>query len=250
MATAPVDAPVTQEFGENPQNYSRFGLNGHEGRDYGCPTGTPVHAALSGVVGIAQYWPSTYGNVVILHHPDGSGTIYGHLQSFNVGQGQSVNEGDVLGWSNNTGNSSGPHLHFGYQPQYMSNLQNGYWGCADPRILLTQGPTVDPQQLTQARRAYANAQYALLMLRPASPAELPQWDGHPTNVVDDSIYASQEYHDVWGKWIPGYPEAEVQKKIAARATTAFDIINHYVALSKQGDSGAAQKLAQIKQIVN
>lgn len=53
-----------------------------------------------------------YGNTVIIHHPNGLYTLYAHLSSFNVTAGQKVAQGDVIGQSGNTGNSTGPHLHF------------------------------------------------------------------------------------------------------------------------------------------
>ena len=53
-----------------------------------------------------------YGNVVVIDHDGGWQTLYAHLSSFNVGCGQSVYQGDVIGAFGSTGNSSGPHLHF------------------------------------------------------------------------------------------------------------------------------------------
>ena len=53
-----------------------------------------------------------YGNYIAIEHPDGKVTIYGHLSSVAVGVGQTVVQGQVIGYSGSTGNSSGPHLHF------------------------------------------------------------------------------------------------------------------------------------------
>ncbi|MCC6614736.1 MAG: M23 family metallopeptidase [Anaerolineae bacterium] len=83
----------------------------HAGVDLAAPVGTPVSAALGGVV-IFRGWNSFgYGYLVVLAHGPFT-TIYGHLSDFNVSCGQSVSPGQVIAFSGNSGNSSGPHLHF------------------------------------------------------------------------------------------------------------------------------------------
>jgi murein DD-endopeptidase MepM/ murein hydrolase activator NlpD len=74
--------------------------------------GTPVRAAMAGRVSDVGY-NANYGNYVILSHADGFQTLYGHLTSASAVVGASVNQGDVIGLSGNTGYSTGPHLHFG-----------------------------------------------------------------------------------------------------------------------------------------
>ena len=73
--------------------------------------GTPVYAAASGVVRIARTHAS-YGNYVRLLHPGGDETIYAHLQYLFVRQGQQIQAGQCLGTVGQTGNATGPHLHF------------------------------------------------------------------------------------------------------------------------------------------
>ena len=83
----------------------------HKGVDFPTPTGTSIFASDGGTVFRAS--PADgYGNTVIIHHPNGLYTLYAHLSSFNVTAGQKVAQGDVIGQSGNTGNSTGPHLHF------------------------------------------------------------------------------------------------------------------------------------------
>ncbi|MCA9909105.1 MAG: M23 family metallopeptidase [Anaerolineae bacterium] len=83
----------------------------HSGVDLAAPVGTPVYAALGGVV-IFRGWNSFgYGYLVVLAHGPFT-TVYGHLSDFNVACGQSVSPGQVIAFSGNSGNSSGPHLHF------------------------------------------------------------------------------------------------------------------------------------------
>jgi murein DD-endopeptidase MepM/ murein hydrolase activator NlpD len=83
------------------------------GIDLAMPIGNEIRAAKSGVVKFVggDLWVS-YGLHVKLEHGDGWESTYAHLNSTAVESGQFVNEGDLLGYSGNTGNSTGPHLHF------------------------------------------------------------------------------------------------------------------------------------------
>jgi len=83
----------------------------HTGIDLSAPTGTPVRAANSGAVIFAGWNNWGYGNAVVLVHGPFL-TLYGHLSSINVGCGQSISVGQVIGAVGSSGNSSGPHLHF------------------------------------------------------------------------------------------------------------------------------------------
>jgi len=83
----------------------------HAGTDIGAQYGAEVTAAASGSVTVATY-SSSYGNYVMIYHPDGSSTVYAHMSSLAVSAGQTVSQGDVIGYVGSTGNSTGPHLHF------------------------------------------------------------------------------------------------------------------------------------------
>jgi len=83
----------------------------HAGIDFHAPTGTPVHAAASGVVAASQYMRG-YGNVVMIAHGSDLSTVYGHLSRRMVGTGEHVSQGQVIGLSGATGLATGPHLHF------------------------------------------------------------------------------------------------------------------------------------------
>lgn len=83
----------------------------HKGIDLATPTGTAVMASCGGVVTKAG-WGSGYGYVVYIQHPDGRETRYGHLSKVLVSAGQTVKQGQKIALSGNTGNSTGPHLHF------------------------------------------------------------------------------------------------------------------------------------------
>lgn len=130
--TVPVSGPITQLFGENPQIYKKWGFPGHNGVDYGIANGTPVGAAAAGTVAAVSFENGGYGNFVKLSHKDGSKTYYtyyAHLASAAVAAGQKVKTGDVIGYSNNTGASTGPHLHFGLK---IDGANPAYKGYVDP----------------------------------------------------------------------------------------------------------------------
>ena len=82
----------------------------HYGVDFGIPTGTPLIAPADGVVE-RSYTSTTFGETIILRHSDGSATLLAHLNSRSVANGANVSKGDPIGFSGNTGLSSGPHLH-------------------------------------------------------------------------------------------------------------------------------------------
>ena len=83
----------------------------HAGIDIPLPVGTPMRAAAGGRVVIAG-WVGGYGNYTCIQHSGGLSTCYGHQSSIGVSVGQSVSQGQVIGASGNTGNSTGPHVHF------------------------------------------------------------------------------------------------------------------------------------------
>ncbi|WP_428675506.1 M23 family metallopeptidase [Reyranella sp.] len=85
----------------------------HEGVDLAVPRGTPVYAASEGVV-VGARPNGGYGNWVRVDHADGVATAYGHLSRFapRIKPGVRVARGELLGFSGNTGRSTGPHLHF------------------------------------------------------------------------------------------------------------------------------------------
>jgi murein DD-endopeptidase MepM/ murein hydrolase activator NlpD len=114
---------ITQYFGntafatKNPQIYT---TGSHPGVDFAAPIGTPVKAALSGMVVAAGNMDlagkgrcRAYGKWIMIQHANGLSTLYGHLSLLGVTKGQSVSTGDVIGYSGNTGATTGPHLHFG-----------------------------------------------------------------------------------------------------------------------------------------
>ncbi|HNS54749.1 MAG TPA: peptidoglycan DD-metalloendopeptidase family protein, partial [Syntrophales bacterium] len=85
----------------------------HNGTDYVAPKGTPVSAMAAGQV-VAAGWQGGYGRLVVLRHPNGYKTYYGHLSGFAKGirKGATVAQGQLVGYVGATGLATGPHLHF------------------------------------------------------------------------------------------------------------------------------------------
>jgi murein DD-endopeptidase MepM/ murein hydrolase activator NlpD len=100
----PASGPISSGFG---MRWGRL----HAGIDMPLPEGTPLRAADSGTVAIAG-WTGGYGNYTCIQHGGSLSTCYGHQSSISVSVGQGVSQGQVIGHSGNTGNSTGPHLHF------------------------------------------------------------------------------------------------------------------------------------------
>jgi murein DD-endopeptidase MepM/ murein hydrolase activator NlpD len=106
----PVPGAITSTFGMRYHPILHI-TRLHAGIDFHAPTGTPVHAAASGIVAESQYMRG-FGNVVMIAHGSDLSTVYGHLSRRMVGPGQHVTKGQVIGLSGATGLATGPHLHF------------------------------------------------------------------------------------------------------------------------------------------
>lgn len=96
----------------------------HNGIDMACAQGTPIYAARAGKVTQASYQAGGAGNYVSINHLDGFSTIYMHMTHYVVSAGQSVTQGQLIGYVGSTGLSTGPHLHFGvsYAGTYVNPL--------------------------------------------------------------------------------------------------------------------------------
>ena len=84
----------------------------HGGIDIRASAGTPIYASRSGVVITSAYNAGGYGNYVVISHGGGSSTLYAHMTSRAVSEGQRVSQGQVIGYVGSTGRSTAPHLHF------------------------------------------------------------------------------------------------------------------------------------------
>ena len=112
--TWPASGSISQRF-----------WSGHRAIDVGSWTGSPIKAADSGYVVIAGGgWNGGYGNHVVVDHGNGFTTLYAHLNSIYVRAGENVSRGEQIGTVGNTGNSTGPHLHF--EIRYQGAPQNPF----------------------------------------------------------------------------------------------------------------------------
>ncbi|WP_308409200.1 M23 family metallopeptidase [Streptomyces sp. BV129] len=101
---------LSAQFGQAGVNW----MSVHTGIDFPVSYGTTVMAATDGVV--TTKWNSAYGNMLVLTAKDGTETWYCHLSSYRVPSGTSVKAGEPVAYSGNSGNSTGPHLHFEVRP--------------------------------------------------------------------------------------------------------------------------------------
>ena len=155
-------------------NYGWLWNRGHHGVDIGLKTGEPVHAAFSGTVRVAGRMGG-YGNCIVLRHANGLETLYGHLSKINVKPLQEVTAGEVIGLGGNTGNSTGPHLHFEcrflyqtFDPEWILDfetfslrtrrlhLDKSYFGITKPRRGEGLNYKADRSTIAESRRRPKN----------------------------------------------------------------------------------------------
>jgi murein DD-endopeptidase MepM/ murein hydrolase activator NlpD len=124
-----IPSPITSLFGWRVHPITgdrRF----HAGTDLGAAMGTPILAAATGQVEVADY-VGGYGLTVILNHSSAQQTLYGHMSEVLVQPGQLVQQGTVIGRVGSTGNSTGPHLHF-----EVRHLTSQGWVATNPGVQL------------------------------------------------------------------------------------------------------------------
>lgn len=100
----PMSGKITSPYGTRKSGF-------HSGIDIGGKIGTPVYAAAGGKV-VLSSWYYGYGNCILVDHGNGMKTRYAHLSGYKVKVGDTVERGQLIGLCGNTGNSTGPHLHF------------------------------------------------------------------------------------------------------------------------------------------
>lgn len=137
---------ITQGWGENPDIYARWGYTGHNGLDFGYPTGTSVHAVAEGDVTVVGWDAHGYGQWIELSHTFGR-TRYAHgvPQSALVQVGETVTAGTPIMQGGTSGFSTGPHLHFEVRvsdnpERYGVAFMPTRWGsfCIDPTPFMPQ----------------------------------------------------------------------------------------------------------------
>jgi murein DD-endopeptidase MepM/ murein hydrolase activator NlpD len=118
------DYILTAGFGDAGAHWANL----HTGQDFAVPEGTRVVAITDGTV-VEAGWAGAFGYRIVIQHPDGSQTWYCHLSVMKVKSGP-VKAGQLIALSGDTGNSTGPHLHFEYHPPGPADPSNGVPGAS------------------------------------------------------------------------------------------------------------------------
>jgi len=131
---------VTQEYGQTAFARWAYKTGFHNGMDFRATIGTPVLAAEDGeVMAVGDNGNVQYGKYILIKHSNNLATLYGHLSRQIVKSGSTVKRGQVIGYSGNTGYSTGPHLHFGVYWALSIKMQT-FSGAG----LVPVGVTVNP----------------------------------------------------------------------------------------------------------
>ncbi len=103
-------------------------LHGWNAFDIGAPVGTPIHAAAAGRVIVSRVggWNGGYGNYVVINHGNGTQTLYAHMVRDVSSVGERVSAKQIIGYVGETGEATGPHLHF-----EVRGAQNPFTGCRE-----------------------------------------------------------------------------------------------------------------------
>ncbi len=104
-------AYISSSFGKRRHPVKKRSIH-HAGLDMVAHTGTPIYATADGVVELVSRRKSGYGNMMLVAHAFGFKTRYAHLKSIEVKRGSYVRKGELIGYSGNSGTSTGPHLHY------------------------------------------------------------------------------------------------------------------------------------------
>lgn len=158
---------VSQLWGENPHIYRNISydgvpLKGHNGIDFLTPNGMTLLAVDDGVVDEAvANDPNGFGHYVKLRHSWGE-SIYAHMESFSVQPGQTVQRGQSIGRSDNTGFSSGPHLHFAIRINPYDR-RDGWGGFTDPLPYMNPRDVQLPAYVLAVRSAQVSATAVVAM---------------------------------------------------------------------------------------
>jgi murein DD-endopeptidase MepM/ murein hydrolase activator NlpD len=142
FAYVPVAGWISGNFGD------WYGNRQHRGTDIACNEGTPVYAPASGTI-VAPYNDGSYGIAVCIQHEDGWHTLYAHLSQAAVGYGDWVRVGDLLGYSGNTGMSTGPHLHWQLSDSYRFLVDISH--SRDAMAYIAAYPEVDDMTEAEVR---------------------------------------------------------------------------------------------------
>jgi murein DD-endopeptidase MepM/ murein hydrolase activator NlpD len=171
----PDGRPVRKAFLRYPVDYARISsgyslarrhpilnrVRAHRGIDFAAPAGTPIKAAGAGRV-VSRGWNGGYGNAVVLAHAGGITTLYGHMSRFarNLSVGDTVAQGEVIGYVGKTGLATAPHVHYEYRVRGVHKNP--------ARVTVPKADPIPASQMADFR-----AQTAPLLARLDAPVEQP-----------------------------------------------------------------------------
>ncbi len=126
----PVNNVITQGYGPTSQTgFINNVYNFHNGIDLRAAIGTPIRAAADGIIsGVGNDGKYAYGKWLTINHQNGLTTLYGHFSVQRVSVGQQIKRGEVIGYSGNTGFSTGPHLHFTVYATNTFRIESRWYG--------------------------------------------------------------------------------------------------------------------------
>ncbi|GHV58065.1 peptidase [Bacteroidia bacterium] len=140
---------VTSPFGPRRRRF-------HYGTDLKVQTGDTIYAAFNGKVRVKNYERRGYGYYIVLRHPNGLETVYGHLSKFLIEQNENVKAGQPIALGGNTGRSSGPHLHFEFR--FLGNAINpaeivdfNEWAIKDDQYLFVKAKSDNNYGLSSSK---------------------------------------------------------------------------------------------------
>ncbi len=226
---------ITQGFGSeltepNLRNfYSHYGLGGHDGIDFALPIGTPLYAVDDGAVLLAG--DGDYGTTIVMQHSWGR-TYYGHLSKTvaTANKDFTIKKGTLIGYSGNTGESTGPHLHFGMKPD-KPDTGNGYIGKVDPMAYL---PITGANQASTFGLGNLNA---VLSASDAATETLPTKDEPFIESVEASEITEAKSVEKPGNEAKEYTvsDAQIEKEVQLSESPVIEkvkIIKWHVSLKK------------------
>jgi murein DD-endopeptidase MepM/ murein hydrolase activator NlpD len=225
---APVNGPISAGYGAKSDSGIWSSTNGsHTGVDYQVPIGTPVKSYMEGVV--SSISPGAdYGTAVVIDHPNGYQTLYGHLSSRDVNLGQTVAAGQRIGKSGKSGNTTGPHLHYEVRrgknnPVNPSELTNSKYVQSNAGELSSTLGSLRTAGLLTLNQAFASASTSSSYSSSGSPT------GDPNKIA-------QEMH----AWL-------ISQGLSANG--AFGVVANLMAESgmktnNPGDKGTSNGIAQ------
>lgn len=172
---------ITQYFGNNPEYYKKFGFNGHEGVDFGTPTGVELLAPFDGIIlrDTDNAKEDNYGIKVVVWSPELKIALwFCHLQDNLVSAGDKVKSGQVIGHTGNTGNSTGSHCHVNFCETDSTgnrlNTSNGYKGFLNLFDYVDFIETTTEEMFASPLKEVV-AQILLGMKETTSPDEISAW---------------------------------------------------------------------------